>query len=232
MRPAIEQAHEAGEAHAAAPETTTLQPASVYAAHVSSDTFGEADAEGIPVLPTTLLGLELLSKRSAFDLHAATRIVRGDLGAVLQLFRLLAQDSSDQTDPPMRLETSLASLPRKHLLQALAKARPSRRRSRFAAFAEHAAAVAKYAEMVAGTLGLAAEPARLVGLLHELGHVPAALGWNAWPADAAVCCDRLARAHGLPATLRNALNEVHREAPDSVWTAVVAAAHELLPPRA
>ena len=83
--------------------------------------------------------------------------------------------------------------------------------------------------MVAGTLGLAAEPARSAGLLHELGSVPGVLGWREWPGDAAVCCDRLARAHGLPATFRRALGEVHCEARDSVWTAVIAAAHELLP---
>lgn len=186
----------------------------------------------LPVLPSTLLGLELLARRPAFDLRAATRLVRDDPGAVLQVFRLLAQDSLEETNPPMRLEEVVASLSRDRLLRALAGARVSQRTSRFGAFAEHGAAVARSAEIVAGTLGLPAALARLVGLLHELGRAPAVLGWGAWPADAVVCCDRLARAHGLPATLRRALDEVHREARDSVWTAVIAAAHELLPKRA
>ncbi len=184
------------------------------------------------MLPSTLLGLELLAQRPAFDLRAATRLVRDDPGALLQVFRLLAQDSVKETDPPMRLEEVVASLSRDRLLRALAGARVSQRTSRFGAFAEHSVAVARSAEMVAETLGLTAQSARLVGLLHELGQAPAVLGWSAWPTEAAVCCDRLARAHGLPATLRRALDEVHREARDSVWTAVIAAAHELLPKRA
>lgn len=230
MKPAVGQTHETGETKAAASEATNRRPALIHAPTAGVDS--SAGAESFPVLPSTLLGLELLCRRPAFDLRAATRLVRDDPGAVLRLFRALAHDVSVEADLPRRLEDGLASLSRERLLRALAEGHADRGSSRIAAFTEHAIAVARCAEMVAGTLGLAAEPVRLVGLLHELGHAPAVLGWSAWPANAAVCCGHLARAHGLPGTLRRALDEVHREARDSVWTAVVAAAHELLPTRA
>ena len=184
----------------------------------------------VPVLPVTLLGLELLCDRSIFDLRAATRLLRDDAGAVLQLFAIVADEYPEVADRPTRLDGCLAALPRERLLRSLAEARSGHRPpARFAAVASHAAAVARSAETVAGALGLPAEPARIVGLLHEIGHLPAMLGWSGWPADPALCCDRLAGAYALPAALRLALSEVHRGVTTSLWTSVVAAAHELLP---
>ena len=210
MRPAVEQAQQ--------PALQSSEATSRAAVEMSA----------VPVLPTTLLGLELLLQRPALDLRAATRLVRDDPGAVLQLFRALAEEAPDETDLPMRLELCLARLPRERLLRLLEGARVSRGSARFARFTEHAARVARCAENVAGALGVAAEPTRLVALLHELGDAPAVLGWSAWPADRTVCCERLARAHGLPAAVRRALEEIHRSSQRSIWTAVIAAAHELL----
>lgn len=189
-----------------------------------------AEVDAVPVLPSTLLGLELLAQRPAFDLRAAARLVRDDPGAVLAVFGARAEECTEGVARAVRLEECLASLSREHLLRALSGARCCRRSQvRFAVFVRHAVAVGRSAETVAAALGLPAEVARLVGLLHELGHAPELLGWSGWPPDAARCCDRLARAHGLPATLRQALDEVHGEQPGSVWGAVVRAAHELLP---
>ncbi len=181
----------------------------------------------VPVLPVTLLGLELLCDRPAFDLRAATRLLREDPGAVLQLFASVAEEFPDAADRPTRLDSCLAALPRERLLPSLTKVCGGHRLP--ARFANHAAAVARSAETVAGALGLPVEPARIVGLLHEVGHLPAMLGWGGWPAHPAMCSDRLATAHGLPASLGQALNEVHRGERASLWTSVIAAAHELLP---
>lgn len=188
----------------------------------------QAEVHPVPVSPSTLLGLELLAQRPAFDLRAAARLVRDDPGAVLALFGALAEECAERDTRVVRLEECLARVPRERLLRALAVARGGRR-SQFAVFASHAAAVGRCAETVAAALGIEAETARLVGLLHELGRAPEVLGWSGWPAEAALCCDQLARASCLPAALRQALDEVHRGQPGSVWVAVIAAAHDLLP---
>lgn len=180
----------------------------------------------VPVLPSTLLGLELLSLRPAFDLRAAARVVRDDPGAVLAVFAASARESTN-TAPSMRLENCLATLSRDRLLHALAGVRGVQH-PRFSIFLHHAAAVSRNAVAAAAALGLPEEPAQLLGLLHELGGLPRLLGWSSWPADAVTCCDRLALSHGLPSSLRQALGEVHRQQSGSVWVAVIRAAHELL----
>lgn len=212
---------ETHEAYAGAVPTSVAGTAATHAGPVMS---------AVPVLPVTLLGLELLCDRPAFELRAATRLLRDDPGAVLQMFAIVAEEFPNAADRPTRLDGCLAALPRERLLRSLAEVRGGHRPpARFAAFASHAAAVARSTETVAGALGLPAEPARIVGLLHEVGHLPAMFGWSGWPANPAMCSDRLATAHNLPAVLAQALNEVHRGDTASLWTSVVAAAHELLP---
>ncbi len=202
-----------------------------------SDPSSQAAFPEVPVLPSTLLGLELLLQRPAFDLAQAARLLGTDPGAVLHLFGMVAAEFPDETGRPVRLNECMANLSPRRLLGRLAGAplaqRSRREHTQFAGFAAHAAEIGQSAQAVADSLGLPREQAFLVGLLHELGCLPPVLGWRGepWrPVSAVLCCEQLARSYGLPDALRSALDDVHRERADSVWTAVIAAAHDLLEP--
>ncbi len=178
----------------------------------------ERDLPRALVLPATVLGMEGLLRMRALDLRAAAELLRGDPGALLQMYRLLAEEGGEA---PVRLEECLASVSVERLRRRLAKA-CSGQVVELEAFARHAAAIGRGAEAVAETLGLRREEAWTVGMLHELG---------SWPGvrvgDKTLRCKELARRYKLPAGMCEALEEVHREVEGSVWRAVVAAAHEL-----
>ncbi len=186
----------------------------------------------VPVLPGTLLGLELLLQRPALDLRAARDLLHEDPGALLHLFAMISEEFPDAADRPTRLEDCIASLSADRLLRTLARAGGARReQARFAHFAHHAAAIARFALPVADSLGLPREQAMLVGALHELGSLPSVLGWSPLlppEREAVLRCEDLGRRYGLPRDLRRALDALHRALPGSVWVAVIAAAHDLL----
>ena len=189
----------------------------------------------IPPLPSTLLGLELLLQHTAFDLTSGLHLLYEDPAAILHLFAFTAEDFPDDPDEqarPIRLSDRLAAISPQRFLQALASARSTaaahRQLLELTRFAAHAAAVGRCAETVAQTLGLPAGQAHLVGLLHELGQLPAILGCPT--ADPALLNRQLARRYKLPTSLRLALGDVHTARNPSVWTAVIAAAHDLLRP--
>lgn len=186
----------------------------------------------VPVLPGTLLGLELLLQRSALDLRATSDLLCEDPGALLHVFAMVREELADGAEPPARLEDCIATLSAERLLRTLVQAGAVRREhAGFAHFARHGALVGRYAQAVAESLGLSRERALLVGTLHELGSLPAVLGWPALHApehDAVLRCGDLCRRFGLPRELCAALDAVHRGCRDSVWVAIIGAAHELL----
>ena len=188
--------------------------------------------EHAPVLPSTLLGMELLLQRPALDLGAAARLLCADPGALLHLFGLIGEEFPDVAERPLQLTGCLASLSQQRLLHRLAAAPHSGyARQEYVRFAAHAAAVGRSAQTVAESLGLPGELALLAGVLHELGSLPVVLGWTgtACPTSSTLSfCDQLAQQYALPTDLRSALQDVHCERSTSVWTAVLAAAHDLL----
>lgn len=181
----------------------------------------------VAVLPATVLGLELLLETRALDLRAASALLREDPGALLHMFRLLAEECPEVESRPERLEECLASLSIERLLRRLTKASvEGGKPRRLEGFARHAAEIGRGAESVAESLGLVREQAWTVGMLHELGCLPG-LSRRPEETDRAGRCAELARRYRLPTGVCEALDEVHREVPGSVWRAVVAAAHEL-----
>jgi len=186
----------------------------------------------VPVLPGTLLGLELLVQRPAFDLRAASYLIGEDPGALLHLFALAGEEYGSAGEGPVRLEECITSLSSQHLLRALATAGGARReQAQFADFARHGSAVGRCAQLVADSLDLSREEALLVGMLHELGTLPSLLGWTSplpFETESVLWCRELGRRYKLPAELRSALDAVHGKLAGSVWVAVIDAAHDLL----
>lgn len=186
----------------------------------------------IPVLPGTLLGLDLLVQQPAFDLRAASHLLREDPGALLHLFRLVGEEYGNAANAPVRLDECIASLASQHLLETLAAAAGTRQQQvHFARFALHAAAVGRQAQVVADSLDLPREDALLIGSLHDLGSLPRLLGWSATHPpenERVVHCAELCRHYSVPPHLYAALDTIHRQQSQSVWVAVVEAAHDLL----
>lgn len=185
----------------------------------------------VPVMPATLLSLEMLLHYPSLDLRKVSRLLREDPGALLHLFAVVAEESALLADSPARIEDYIASLPLDRLLRRLVAAgSPHRDHASLSAFAMHAVTIGFHAQQVALSLDLSGEQATLVGTLHELGFLPSVLRWQpvpSTPGQAATCCEQLCLQYSLPAWLSAALVAVHRHSSDSMWTAVSAAAHEL-----
>ncbi len=185
----------------------------------------------VPVMPATLLSLEMLLHYPSLDLRKVSRLLREDPGALLHLFAVVAEEGAALSDPPARIENYIASLPLERLLKRLVTAgSPHRDHTSLSTFALHAVTIGFHAQQVAASLDLPGEQAMLVGTLHELGFLPWALGWQAMPGtagQAATCCEQLCLQYSLPVWLSAALIALHRHASDSMWTAISAAAHEL-----
>lgn len=190
-----------------------------------------------PVLPSTLLCLQMLLTQPCLDLRAATNLLRRDPGAVLRLYALVAEECPDCADRPERLEDCIASVGISELARALqtgsegaAEDAAHRHHAQLMHFAQHALAIAEYAEMVAASLALCEDRAYLVGLLHALGGLPARLELGTQQdggLDAVAVARHWTQSHSVPSGLCHAIDEVHRELPDSVWVAMVRAAHDL-----
>lgn len=186
---------------------------------------------GLPVLASTHLCVELLTQSGALDLCAVTDLLGRDPGAVLRLYQQIAVEFPEVGSRPQKLKDCIASLQGDDLLSALSTPASARdEQTRFKAFAEHAFTIACFASAVASSLGLCEEFAYLLGLFHALGHLPAELGRLPMHAPVEAANDlasEIAKAHHLPSALREAVVAVHAGAAESLWVAVIQAAHDL-----
>ena len=185
----------------------------------------------VPVLPGTLLRLELMLFQPSLNLRGVSHLLCADPGALLHLFAAVSEEIGRLPDPPCRIEDCIAALPLDRLLDRLVSAGAAHHdHAPVVAFARHAVAISRHAQLVATSLDLPAEQAALVGLLHELGTLPWTLGWIAippTPAQTALSADQLCLDYSLPPWLRHTLANLHHRSQDTLWTAVIDAAHEL-----
>ena len=192
---------------------------------------GASRSRQVPVMPGTLLSLELLLGQRCLDLHRVSRTICHDPGALLHLFAVAAEECMPPEAVPERVEDCIANLPFERLLGRLVGAgSPPREGTALAGFALHAVVISRYAQQAAEAFHLTAERALLVGMLHELGDLPWVLGWQSMPStprEAASWCHRLTAHYHVPEWLGEALADLHSNAPASLWAAVVSAAHEL-----
>jgi hypothetical protein len=138
------------------------------------------DQPPLPVLPSTLLQLDLLAGQRPLDLHAITDVLLEDVGAVLQLLREVSARPLNHGRRPTRIMDCVVLLGHKQLQRALFRGGVATRdtgvvvklwrRSRLTAEISRILAL-RHREI---------EPADayLAGLLHEIGRIPAKLSWN------------------------------------------------------
>ena len=184
-----------------------------------------------PVLSSSQFCLELMTQGKALDLRQAAELLGRDPGAVLRVFAAVAQEFPNPADRPERLDECIMSLDSGDLIAALHTPVFSRREQvALVPFARHAHLISRYSIVVAASLGLNQEGAQMVGLLHALEVLPAALGRGPVPPDIQTACAlsaAISKRYHLPADIARAIHAVGRRDPASIWVAMIEAAHDL-----
>jgi hypothetical protein len=178
--------------------------------------------DAVPVMSATVLGLEILLQEPCIDLRMVSELVLSDVGATIQILRLVGTEYEFAAEHPSRMGDCLASLDASTWFDAISA-------RTFACDREHAATtslwnhcrlVAQYAQLVAESLeGISPEEAYLVGLLHEIRTIPNVLGW---PSTAL-----LAMEGSLPLFVLAAVRSMNDASSSSVWNFILTSAHEL-----
>jgi HDOD domain len=135
----------------------------------------------VPVLPVTLAQLDLLLSRPALDLEEISETILTDVGATLQIFRTAATTVAVTGWRARRISECVVHLGQKRLQGALESWFPAVSMLHDEAAKgvwERAKLTAKISMLLARQVPeLPPESAYLAGLLHEVGRLPAILGW-------------------------------------------------------
>ena len=191
---------------------------------------GYASADPLPDVPimlATRLQLELLLQEPVLDLRAVSEVILEDLGATLQILRLVGEEYAVEQERPIRIEDCIASLNAETWFEVVSRATLVQN-SRVLRAWQHARRIGQLAEQLAGQEdGLRPGEGQLVGLLHEVGKLPQLLGWQT---DAEDREDRalgalLAEHWHLPGCVLAATREQGQSEVPSLWSGLLQTAH-------
>lgn len=189
------------------------------------------DLPDVPVMPETLLRLELKAQERCVDLREMSAVVLSDLGATLQILRLSALESSNTDHELTRIEDCISDLGLSACLEAVS-AQPVARDDRYNAIAEtwaHSREIAHYSRLAAeDTPDVNPDEAYLVGMLHAIGSLPHVLGWfgsQSKSIDSASAGLQLARQWSLPQFAVEYFREIHIDSSATPWPEIVHQAH-------
>lgn len=189
------------------------------------------DFPDVPALPETLLLMELKAYEPSVSLSEIAQLVRGDLGATLQIMRRAARECEPER-LPARIEDCIAGLGLQACLEAAAgnSGTGSRCSGAVIELWSHSREVAAACSLLAEASGGAVhtEEAYLAGLFHGLDLVPAILGWN-WnepvTRNKAGAGWTLAHSWRLPACVQDYFRKADRPGGATPWGDLVRAAH-------
>lgn len=187
----------------------------------------------VPALPETLLLMELKIREFSVDLGEFSKLVLGDLGATLQIFRTAAREYADGGERPRRIEDCISALGLEACLRAAA-VDVSSRNSCGGAMLElwvHSREVAQNCGTLAEEKGCALSPedAYQIGLLHGIGNLPRVLGWKVRELSAeerSRAIANLVREWSLPACVKDYFAEKQYPAKPSRWDELLHLAHQ------
>jgi hypothetical protein len=189
------------------------------------------DLPNIPVLPATLLSLDLEIQERSVDLRAVSDLILGDLGATLQILRLAGREYACAEFRPSRIEHCIADLGILVCMEAVS-AQTMARAYGHSAVAEtwaHSREIALYSKLIAEEQSeVDPNEAYLVGLLHTIGLLPAVLGWASSKhgvSDFALAGFKLAKKWSLAPFLVKFLSEMHEEKCTTPFPEIVREAH-------
>jgi HD-like signal output (HDOD) protein len=185
----------------------------------------------LPVMPQTLLLVDLLVQETCVDLRQMSELVLADLGATLQILRLAGREYGAADDRPVRIADCISDLGLRTCLNALSRQSVSRqeRKGEIGKLWAHSREIANCSRLVAQQMPETdPEEAYLVGLLHGFGLLPALLGWReSNVADDALLGLRLAKRWSLPRCVTEFFSEQHLTRYATRWSVVVQEAHIL-----
>lgn len=200
---------------------------------LEQETFPQRKADfldEVPVQSATVLGLEMLLQDSCIDLKMATELVLSDVGATIQVLRLIGKEYDLASERPTRMGDCLAGLDVQAWFEAISARTFSCDREHAATTAvwRHCRLVAQYAQLVAESLdGISPEDAYLVGLLHGIEDIPTALGWPDYGGDGKETGAMFAMEGTLPLFVLAAIRSMYDSTASPVWRFILTTAHEL-----
>jgi HD-like signal output (HDOD) protein len=187
------------------------------------------DNPDFPVMPETLLLLDLLVQEPCVDLRQMSELVLADLGATLQILRLAGREYGTADDRPIRIADCISDLGLRACLKAVSAQTIGRheRKSEVTALWEHSREIASCSRLVAqDMLEIDPEEAYLVGLLHGIRMAPAVLGWKeSTGADDAALGLKLAKRWSLPRCVMEYFSEIQLSRYTNRWSVIVQEAH-------
>lgn len=192
----------------------------------------EQDLPDVPVMPETLLLMELMMRERTVDLGDLSQLVLGDLGAAIQIMRLAGSDESLADARPARIEDCISGLGLEACLDAVSKQtlKRSARHPGMNAMWVHAREIAEICRALAEENPFSANPeeAYLVGLFHAIGSLPAVLGWDCatyLSDDSELAGLRMAQAWSLPHCVVDYFSELRPLSNGNRWRRLIERAH-------
>lgn len=181
-----------------------------------------------PMLASTQFCMEILLRGSILDLQSIREVLTFDPCALLRIFAATAQEFANPEDRPQRLDECIVGLGTVGLMRALHyTASTWEQQAHLGAFAERGVSLGRRAQSAAAALNLCPETAYLLGLLHEIGRLPAELGWIEPAAsvaeDSAMTAWLMVR-YKLPPDLQKAIFCVQDVHQPSSWSILLQAA--------
>lgn len=186
--------------------------------------------DDVPVMSATVLGLQMLLYEPYIDLRKVSALILSDVGATIQILRLIGREYNLAGERPGRMDDCIAGLDVDDWFSVLSSHTFACDNEHFAATAlwKHSLLVAQYAQLVAESIeGISPEDAYLVGLLHENQAIPAVLGWHDNDSGSSSPDALLAMDGALPFFVLAAIRSVNEPSSSSPWKLILTAAHDL-----
>jgi len=189
-----------------------------------------SDLPAVPVMPETLLLLDVETQEHSIDLRRVSQLVLGDLGATVQILRLAGREYGD-AQGPNRIEDCISDLGVRACMEALSEQITVRdsHHDPVARLWAHSREIAQYAKLVAEeTPDVNPEQAYLVGLLHAIESLPAVLGWDLSETgmfDNGLTSLKMVREWSFPRFLVESFDDRHSASRASRWAEIVRTAH-------
>jgi HD-like signal output (HDOD) protein len=194
----------------------------------------EQELPDVPVMPETLLLMELMVRERTVDLGELSQLVLGDLGAAIQIMRLAGSEESLADARLARIEDCISGLGLEACLDAVSKQtlKRSARHPGMNAMWTHAREIAEICRTLAAESPLSANPedAYLVGLFHAIGCLPVVLEWDRTtylPDEPELAGLRMAQAWVLPPCVIDYFSELRPLSNGNRWRRLVERAHAL-----
>jgi hypothetical protein len=202
--------------------------------HRSSRVNISFDPPHVPVMPETLLLMELSAHQRSIDLQQMTRIVLSDPGATIQIMRLAGQESSIGEERLTRIEDFISALGVQACIEGVSCriANRSLNRPAIQQAWSHSKQIAERCKCIAEEpIAQAVSPneAFLAGLLHEIGSFPILFEWESvlgLSGNPELAGLELAKAWQLPQCVCEYFSEPWHPSGTTPWYGIVERAHK------